>query len=92
MLGDPRVLHINREIGGTQEEVLAVNPYRKYAIFVNDSVNVIYITLGGEAVVNQGIRINGSGGSYEISALNLWLGRVNAIATGANSKLMVTEW
>ena len=71
--------------------VLAANPGRKDAVFVNDSNQPIYLARGNDAVMNQGIRLNASGGSYEINRDNLFLGAINAIATGGAKNLTVSE-
>jgi phage gp45-like len=73
---------------------LASNGDRVYALFINDSDTVIYLSLGATAVVNQGIRINANGGSYEMSekAGNLYMGVIYAIHGGSGTKkLLVTE-
>lgn len=70
-------------------EVLATNPTRKTATFVNDSDEVIYLALAGTAAVNQGIRLNASGGSYEINYTNRFTGAVNAIHGGTGNKVLV---
>lgn len=69
---------------------LAGNINRKYALFVNDGSNVMYLNLGNTAVVNTGIRINASGGSYEMMPGNMFYGAVNFIGTAADV-LVVTE-
>ena len=74
--------------------VLAANANRLYALLVNDSDAVIYIKLGAAAVANQGIRLNASGGSYEMSAMlgNLYTGAINGIHAGVGNKaLLMTE-
>ena len=71
--------------------VLAANPGRKDAVFVNDSNQPIYLARGNDAVLNQGIRLNSGGGSYEINRDNLFLGAINAIATGGDKNLTVSE-
>lgn len=73
-------------------EVVGINPMRSYLLIVNDSDTDMYLNLGGPAVVNQGIRINNSGGSYEINSTNLFKGRVCAICSAASKKLLITEW
>lgn len=78
-------------VGTSSVEVLAANSSRQYAVFVNDSANVIYISLDGNAAVaGKGIRLNASGGSYEINSLNQFVASVHAIAAGAGSNLTVT--
>lgn len=71
--------------------VLAANPGRHEAVFVNDSNQPIYLARGNDAVLNQGIRLNAAGGSYEINRNNLFLGAINAIAEGGAKNLTVSE-
>ncbi len=78
-------------VGTSSVEVLPASSGRTYAVFVNDSANVIYISLDGNAAVaGKGIRLNASGGSYEINSLNQFVASVHAIAAGAGSNLTVT--
>jgi len=71
--------------------VLAANPLRHDAVFVNDSNKPIYLARGNDAVLNQGIRLNAEGGSYEINRDNLFRGAINAIAEGGAKNLTVSE-
>ena len=72
-------------ITGTSSVVLAANPARRYAVFVNDGSIPIYIALDDTAVMNKGIRLNANGGSYEIGFNNFYVGVVSAIcASSAN--------
>lgn len=77
----------------TSQAALAANANRLYALFVNDSDVVIYLKNGATAVANQGIRLNASGGSYEMSkkAGNLYRGAVNAIHAGTGNKVLLIE-
>lgn len=70
--------------------VLATSTGRQYAVLVNDGANPIYLGFGKAAVVGQGIRLNATGGSYEINYENLYVGAINAIASGGSSNLTVT--
>ena len=72
-------------------KVLAANPGRHDAVFVNDSNQPIYLARGNAAVMNAGIRLNANGGNYEIHRDNLFLGAINAIATGGDKNLTVSE-
>jgi len=72
-------------------EVLAENPRRADAVFVNDSNQPIYLARGNPAVIGQGIRLNANGGSYEINRNNLFLGVINAIAVGGDKNLVWSE-
>lgn len=78
-------------VGTSSVDALDASSGRVYAIFVNDSTNPIYLSMNGAAaVVGQGVRLNASGGSYEIKLENQYIGQVNAISTGASSNLTVT--
>ena len=48
-------------------EVLAANPSRVSALFINDSEAIMYLKFGATAQLNEGIRLNGFGGSYELT-------------------------
>jgi len=80
-------------IAATTTTVLAANTNRLYALIVNDSVETVYIKLGAAAVLNQGIRLNALGGSYEMSKKfgNLYTGVINGIGTSGAAVLVVTE-
>ena len=86
-----RAVHRNIFLTATQEQISPVNPARRYLLIVNDSDTVAYLALGIPAVANQGIRLNASGGSYEINFTNPFTGAIHAISLGATKKLMVTE-
>lgn len=75
----------------TSEEALAANEDRVYALFVNDSTKVMYLRLGETAVQHKGIRLNASGGNYELNLTNLYRGVVNVICEEADKVLMITE-
>lgn len=66
--------------------ILVASSGRTYAVIVNDSANVVYISIDGNAaVVGQGIRLNASGGSYEINSLNQFVAQINAIAASTSN-------
>lgn len=52
-------------VGVTSTRILSFNPARVYAAIVNDSAQEVYLGLGPVAVLNAGIRLNNSGGSFE---------------------------
>lgn len=94
---DPLVWPVNSAddtavaVGITTTVVLAANPGRADAVFVNDSNQPIYLARGNAAVLNAGIRLNANGGSYEINRNNLFRGAINAIAEGGAKNLTVSE-
>jgi len=82
-------------VGDTTTVALAANAKRIAATFVNDSNVVIYLSLGVDAVLRAGIRLNAAGGSFEINQDNLFTGAVNAICvpgTLGSANLCVTEF
>jgi len=83
--------HIAVNVTTTSAELLAANPDREYAIFINDSDTVIYLAFGEDAVINSGVRINATGGSYEMARHlgNLNQLVVNAIHAGSGNKKCV---
>lgn len=81
-------------VGITSTLVIAANPKRADAEFVNDSDVVIYLARGHDAVLNKGIRLNASGGSYSINNRNLFLGAIYAIRANvqdSDKNLTVSE-
>jgi len=79
-------------VGSSSTLVMAANRYRSYAVFVNDSNEVIYLAIGGRAAsMNSGIRLNASGGAYEINKHNLRKGAVYAICSSGSKVLCAEE-
>lgn len=78
-------------VGATSTSVLAANANRNFAVFVNDSDEVIYLSLSGTAVMNEGIRLNAAGGAYEINVLNMYTGDISAICSSGTKNLTLTE-
>ncbi len=78
-------------VSTTSVTLLPANSGRVYAVFVNDGTVPVYLSLDGNAAVaNSGIRLNASGGSYEISPLNLDIGLVTAITASGTAVVTVT--
>jgi len=48
-------------VGATTTQVLAVNTARTFAALVNDSDEIIYLSLSGTAIANKRIRLNVGG-------------------------------
>lgn len=82
---------IAADVATASTAILAANPNRLYLLLVNDSDTPIYISLGGTAVVDQGIRLNQLGGALEMSQKegNLYRGLVNAIHGGTGTKRLL---
>ncbi len=86
----PTSNEIGVEVGLASAVVLAANPNRADADFVNDGDNVIYLARGNAAVLNQGIRLNPNGGSYHIGLFNLFLGDIYGISDN-ETNLAISE-
>ena len=78
-------------VSTTSAVVLGTNNNRLYALLVNDSDTVIYLKLGATAVNNSDIRLNASGGSYEIDWTNLFRGAIYGISTADAKKIALIE-
>lgn len=78
----------------SSSNVLDASSGRVYAVFVNDGTVPIYLSLTGTtaAVANRGIRLNASGGSFEINLSNDYIGQVNAITASGSAVLTVTAF
>lgn len=81
------------DVGLISIQVLAANTSRKYCYFANDSGTVIYLSFGGAAGLNRGVRLDANGGTYVMcySTNNLFTGAVYAISTAANQRLLINE-
>jgi hypothetical protein len=76
-------------ISGTASSAVTANVNRTRLWLQNDhATQIIYLSLGGTAELNKGIRLNAAGGSI---VLDDYEGAVSAIATGATTPLLVTE-
>lgn len=78
---------------GTTSVVLAnANTNRRYMAIFNDGDNSnAYLGLGVVAELNKGVRLNPSGGAYEITALNLTIGTISAITAIASQNITWVE-
>lgn len=78
-------------VGITSTFLLATSTERQYCAIVNDGSNPIYLSFNDvPAVANSGLRLNASGGSFEIDSNNLYKGALRAIASGGTSVTTVT--
>lgn len=78
-------------VGSGTTEVAAANDGRRYLAIVNDDDEPVYLAIGADAVMNKGIRLNASGGVFEMTGLNLSLKAVNAICSSGSKNVTVQE-
>lgn len=74
--------------------VLASNPRRKMALFINDSDTVMYLSRGGPAVSGACIRLNPYGGSWMETPDTLgyyWRGEFTAICSASKSLVVIED-
>lgn len=84
---------VSTTVGTSSVQVLGADVSREYALFTNDSDTAIYLNFSSASstVANYVVRLNATGGTYEMSADtgNLYSGPVYASSTAA-SKIMKT--
>lgn len=75
-------------VTATSSVVRAANPNRRYLLLTNDGDVEIYIRLGSTAFLNNSIRLNPGGGSYEMTlgAGNIYTGAVYGIHGSTGNK------
>ena len=81
-------------VGSSSTSALALNANRKAALFINDSDELMYLNIGGTAAANTGIRLEASGGKYEMSQElgNLSTAAITSICASGSKNLIITEW
>jgi len=84
------ITNFNVSVGTSSTQVLAANSNRKLLILVNDSDEPIYVSLGGTATLNNGIRLNASGGALALDN-PIYKGVVNAISANGSKTLVGAE-
>ncbi len=82
----------SRLVDVTSVRLAPPNRHRTAMWITNNSVVVIYVGLGRPATVTSGIRLNASGGAFEINLSNLYRGEVTCIgAGGTNNSILCVE-
>jgi hypothetical protein len=84
------ITNFNVSIGTSSTQVLPANSSRKLLILVNDSDEAIYVSLGATATLNNGIRLNASGGALALDN-PIFKGVVNAISANGSKTLVGAE-
>lgn len=76
-------------VGTSNTALVGANDRRSVVLCNDHASNTIYLSLGGTAVANQGIRLNAAGGAIKLDG---YTGAVSAIATGASTAVTVAEY
>lgn len=72
--------------------ITATSTTRQYAAIVNDCTTAIYLNFNDVAATgNSGLRLNASGGSYEINSQNLYKGAIRGISPSGNCVITYVE-
>ena len=82
----------NPTIGTSSSVILASNVNAKYRYILNNTAQILWLTFGGTALVNQGLPIN-PGGSYEMSSQigNLDTRAINGVLASGSAAVSATE-
>ena len=81
----------NTTVADTSTKISNADSARKILTIVNDSPAIVYIALGAAAEVNKGIRLNASGGAYEINETNPFFGEIYGIVSSGTSNVTTME-
>jgi len=87
------IAHGNQTATTSSATMLASNSSRRYALIQNNGSVDVWLSLGGTAAANAGIRLAANGGAYEISAAhgNLFTGAIAGITASGSAVVMSTE-
>ncbi len=68
---------------------VATSTGRKYFAIVNDGSTAIYLGLGKAAVLNKGIRLNATGGTFEMNPNVMFSGAIYCISSAASNATII---
>ena len=95
---DPRIFPIERANDGhagvidVTTIIVAANEQRADLKIVNDLDVIVYLARGNDAVVGDGIRLNGNGGVFNMDTQDLFLGYIAAICElGEDGSVTISE-
>ena len=70
--------------------ILSTSTARKYVAIVNTATNTLTIcATKATCVEDTGVRLNGSGGSYELTSENLWYGAIYGVLDTSTANIAV---
>lgn len=79
-------------VGVASAQVLPLNTARTSLRMINTSSNTIFLGLGQAAVLNSGMVLIASGGTWNMDAGDFTTQAIFAIASGAGSNLAIQEF
>ena len=79
-------------VGISSTQLVAFNSIRAGLTVINSSTGTIYLGLGNIAVLNAGIALNPSGGTWVMDEYTYTNGQINAIAHAAATSVAVQEF
>lgn len=84
----PSPSNLSGNVTDSSSVIVAAKTDRRYLLIQNNSDAVIYLGIGVAAVLNQGVRLTASGGTFEMSRLfgNLCKDAVYAIHGSTGNK------
>lgn len=68
---------------------VATSTGRKYFAIVNDGATAVYLGLGKAAVLNKGIRLNATGGTFEMNPNVMFSGAIYCISSAASNATII---
>lgn len=71
--------------------VLDEDSNRRFALLINDSDNDIYLALGRDAKLNEGILLTPHGGFFEVCFNQHYTGKIYGITSVADQRLLITD-
>ena len=82
-------------VGATSTEILpdrnGTVDDRAFALITNNGAEPLYLAFGKDAVLNEGVRVNAVGGSFQIDLSNSYRGIVNGISASGGLSVCVFE-
>lgn len=69
--------------------LIATSTAFEYALVINDSDTIVYMDFKSDPQLNEGIRLNANGGSYEIKAENLFQSLLRATSSASGKNILV---
>lgn len=79
-------------VGVASAQILPVNPARTSLRIVNTSANRVSIGIGVAAILDSGMTLMPSGGTWNMDSLDFTKEAIHAIASGSGSNIAIQEF